>query len=49
MIIYDDDAPNDELVGRYDYQTAVTVPDGSAFRASPGTDGIFYYGTGTVA
>lgn len=47
--IYSDTAASDELVGRYDFGSALTVPDGSFFRVQPGTNGYARWGVGTIA
>ena len=33
VVLYDDTATNDELIGHWDYGSAITVPNGSSFTA----------------
>ncbi|ACF01837.1 hypothetical protein Rpal_3335 [Rhodopseudomonas palustris TIE-1] len=47
--IYSDTSTGDKLVGRFDFGSTLTVPDGSAFNITPGTDGIVRFGKGTLA
>ena len=41
VVIYDDTAAGDELVGHFDYGTNITITDGNAFTVDIGTNGIF--------
>ncbi len=41
IVIYDDTATGDPLVGLYDYGTNLTVTDGNAFTVDIGANGIF--------
>lgn len=49
IVIYSDTSTSDKLVGRFDFGSAITIPDGSEFGITPGTDGIFRTGKGTLA
>ena len=41
VVVYNDTAANDELVGYADYGSAVNVSDGTSFTVTPGANGIF--------
>lgn len=41
IIIYDDSATGDPLVGYYDYGTGIVITDGNAFTVDIGANGIF--------
>lgn len=41
VIIYDDTATGDPLVGMYDYGTTLVITDGNAFQVDIGANGIF--------
>lgn len=41
IVIYDDTATGDPLVGYYDYGTNLTITDGNAFTVDIGANGIF--------
>jgi hypothetical protein len=47
--IYSDTSTGDKLVGRYDFGSELTIPDGSVFEVEIGTDGIIRFGVGTLA
>jgi hypothetical protein len=36
VVVYNDDATNDELIGYYDYGSAVTMSDGETFKIDLG-------------
>ncbi|MGO3934770.1 hypothetical protein [Rhodopseudomonas pseudopalustris] len=48
IVIYSDTSASDKVVGRFDFGSAITIPDGSEFGITPGTDGIFRTGKGTL-
>lgn len=41
VVLYDDTATNDKLVGYLDYGTPISVTNGNAFTADVGANGIF--------
>jgi hypothetical protein len=42
VVLYDDDATNDELIGWYDYSTEITLNDGESLALDfDGTNGVF--------
>lgn len=41
VIVYDDSAPNDELVGYWDYGSSLSVATGNSFTVNIGSSGIF--------
>jgi len=46
IVIYSSTSANNKLVGRFDWGSAVTVPEGGEFGITPQTDGIFREGKG---
>ncbi|NEV75644.1 hypothetical protein DYI24_01110 [Rhodopseudomonas sp. BR0C11] len=49
IVVYSDTSANDKVVGRFDFGSAIIIPDSSEFGITPGTDGIFRTGKGTLA
>lgn len=41
VVLYDDTATNDKLVGYLDYGTSISVTDGNGFTADIGANGLF--------
>ena len=44
VVLYDDTATNDKLVGMIDYGTSISVTDGNAFLGDVGSNGYFELG-----